>query len=174
MTWQPPTPFAWNYCATCGGKLAPAHDGERELPWCAACNRFFYDNPVPACCVFVADGAGRLLFTRRAMEPCLGRWTLPGGFMESGETAMGCALRELAEETGLTARGARLIGSSFGGSTLYGCVLVLGLVIEGWEGVPKPGSDASELAFFARDERPDVPFHAHRELLAVYDGLNGA
>ncbi len=171
MTWNPPTPFEWNHCGTCGARLVHRDDGERPRPYCAACNRFFYRNPVPACCVFARDAAGALLFAQRDVEPHAGRWTLPGGFMESGETGEECVLRELMEETGLRGFGPRLLGATLGKSALYDSVLVLGYVLDRWEGVPEPGSDARDLRFFSRDERPDVPFRAHRELLQIYDGL---
>ncbi len=169
MIWQPPAPFEWNYCGTCGARLADVHDGEREHPYCAACNRFYYKNPVPACCVFVRDAAGALLFALRAREPGGGRWCLPGGFMEVNETAEQCALREMREETSLHADSARLLGASLGNNPLSGSVVVLGFVIDAWEGKPRPDSDAADLAFFSRDARPDIAFQAHRELLALYD-----
>ncbi|HDP34886.1 MAG TPA: NUDIX domain-containing protein [Candidatus Hydrogenedentes bacterium] len=171
MTYIPPKPFEWNHCGTCGSKLEPAFDGERERPYCANCNRHYYRNPVPACCVFVRDEEGRLLFTQRAVEPCLGRWTLPGGFLELNESAEQCALRELTEETGLTGDGVQLLGVSVSQSADKGAVLVIGYCIATWRGTPRPDSDASDLRFFSKAERPQVPFEAHRELLALYDEM---
>lgn len=150
----------------------PSHDGERERPYCAACSRHYYLNPVPACCVFIQDSAGSLLFGKRAVEPCYGQWALPGGFMEIHETGEQCALREMREETGLTGAGARLLGASAARSRDKGAVLVLGYVIEAWQGELVPDSDVSDLKFFSRAERPPVPFTAHRELLDLYDALN--
>ena len=173
MGWTPPKPFEWNHCGTCGARLRPAHDGERERPWCGDCNRFYYRNPVPACCVLVEDGAGGLLFVQRAVEPARGRWTLPGGFMEAGERAEECVARELEEETGLVAESCRILGVSAGHNALSGHVLVLGFLVERWRGAPRAGSDALDLAFLGREARPDVPFTAHRELLACYDALRG-
>ncbi len=47
------------------------------------------------------DSAGRLLLIRRANEPGRGRWSVPGGRVEAGETDYDALIREVAEETGL-------------------------------------------------------------------------
>lgn len=49
----------------------------------------------------------KVLLTRRADN---GRWCLPGGRMESGESAAEACEREVLEETGLTVRVTRLVG----------------------------------------------------------------
>ncbi|MFO7974587.1 MAG: NUDIX hydrolase [Candidatus Hydrogenedentota bacterium] len=163
-------PLTWNYCPTCGNKLVIAHDGERPRPYCPACNRYFYDNPVPAACCFVAKG-NALLFARRGVEPCIGQWSLPGGFVELGETTEETILRELDEETGIRGRNPRLIGASTQPSKLSGAVVVMGYVIGEWQGEPVARSDVSEARFFTVTERPPLAFQAHRDLLAIYDAL---
>jgi ADP-ribose pyrophosphatase YjhB (NUDIX family) len=50
----------------------------------------------------VFDSSGRLLLIRRANEPGRGRWSVPGGRVEPGETDHDAVIREVAEETGLT------------------------------------------------------------------------
>src|SRR5579863_7193117 len=52
---------------------------------------------------------GRALLVRRAKEPALGEWTIPGGLLEVGETLAGAVERELWEETGLIVRVIELI-----------------------------------------------------------------
>ncbi len=49
----------------------------------------------------VFDDLGRVLLVRRAKEPLLGHWSLPGGLLELGETLVEGVRREVAEETGL-------------------------------------------------------------------------
>jgi len=52
---------------------------------------------------------GRVLIVQRGKPPLAGIWSLPGGAVEPGETAMAAAARELAEETGVTAVLERLV-----------------------------------------------------------------
>ena len=59
------------------------------------------------CSAAIFDEQGRILLTRRADN---GLWCLPGGRMESGESAAEACEREVREETGLTVRVKRLVG----------------------------------------------------------------
>jgi ADP-ribose pyrophosphatase YjhB (NUDIX family) len=57
--------------------------------------------------VIVEDG--RVLLARRGTEPLLGRWTLPGGLLEVGESLTAGVVREVREETGLTVEPLELV-----------------------------------------------------------------
>ncbi len=52
------------------------------------------------------DAEGRILLVRETMDG--GRWTLPGGWADVNQTASECAVREIEEETGYTARALKL------------------------------------------------------------------
>lgn len=175
MVFIPPKPFFWNYCGTCGDELVTANDGQSERPHCPECRRFYYRNPVPAACCFVPRNNDELLFVQRAVEPCKGEWTLPGGFIELGETAEEAVLRELREETNLHAQAVHLIGVSTHQNPDWGAVIVLGYLVQDWSGeeTMRPDTDAMALRFFRRNERPEMPFVVHQQLLAQYDLQNG-
>lgn len=54
--------------------------------------------------------ADRVLLVRRRFDPGRGKWSIPGGLVELGETVRDAALREVYEETGLNVRLDRLLG----------------------------------------------------------------
>ncbi len=73
-------------------------DGDtREREVCAECGFIRYENPKVVAGSLVLE-AGRILLCRRAIEPRIGFWTLPAGYMELGETAEDAARREAREE----------------------------------------------------------------------------
>jgi len=87
------------YCPQCGAavdyRVPPGDSLPRHV--CPRCDAIHYQNPklVVGC---VAEWCGEILLCRRAIEPRLGYWTLPAGFMENGESTTDAALRETLEE----------------------------------------------------------------------------
>lgn len=163
--------FDWNFCAICGAKLIQADDGQSMRPHCTACHRFFYTNPVPAACCFLEDERGHLLLVQRSIEPRRGLWTLPGGFVEAGETAEEGALRELQEETGLIGRNPKLLGLASRTHRATAGIIVMGYLVEEWEGEVVADSDAMDHGFFHRENRPEIAFEVHMDLIAIYDNM---
>jgi 8-oxo-dGTP diphosphatase len=66
---------------------------------------------IPCVGAIVRDGAGRLLLIKRGHDPEAGRWSLPGGRIEPGETDAQALVREMREETGLTVLPGPLLGA---------------------------------------------------------------
>jgi ADP-ribose pyrophosphatase YjhB (NUDIX family) len=59
----------------------------------------------------VTDRDGRLLLVQRGHEPEAGRWSLPGGRVNPGESDPQAVVREVREETGLWVEAGRLVGA---------------------------------------------------------------
>ena len=103
--------------------------------------------PIPAVGV-VCLRDDEVLLIRRGTVPRLGEWSLPGGRIESGERAMDAALRELKEETGVSARILGLIDVVDGIFSDEGRhYILIDFVAEWLDGVPVAGDDATEALF---------------------------
>ncbi|GGK23740.1 hypothetical protein GCM10008955_16680 [Deinococcus malanensis] len=108
---------------------------------------------------------GRILLIRRTDT---GRWALPGGMAEVGETPAEGAERELFEETGLRGIATRLLGvlDSRYAPNLHGLHLVVPVFLVEAEGEPNPTLEASAVGWFSWDDLP--PLHpGHDRSLAV-------
>lgn len=87
------------YCHLCGGKLEVKGTGAWR---CTGCGVDLYDNPKPCADIALFTKEGKLLLSRRARNPEKGKFDLPGGFVDVGETVEDALARELREELGLS------------------------------------------------------------------------
>ena len=88
-----------NFCSVCGQPVIVKVPEGDHLPRfvCSACGAIHYQNPrIIAGCVIETEG--KILLCKRAIEPRLGYWTIPAGFMENGESVQNAAAREAIEE----------------------------------------------------------------------------
>lgn len=82
--------------------------GPDRLPYVAV---IISEPPLIRCVgAVIHDPAGRLLLVRRANEPGKGKWSLPGGRVEPGESDHSAVCREVFEETGLRVVAGELVG----------------------------------------------------------------
>jgi ADP-ribose pyrophosphatase YjhB (NUDIX family) len=96
------SPADYRFCARCGGKLDPRalKPGEPDRLVCADCGFIFYLDPkVAACTICMVDGG--IVLARRGIEPEVGKWVFPGGFVDRGEAVAAAAVRETQEEVNL-------------------------------------------------------------------------
>jgi len=70
--------------------------------------REFPERPLVGVGAVVVE-SGRVLLVRRGQEPLKGRWSLPGGLLELGESIQDGVIREVEEETGLTVEPVELV-----------------------------------------------------------------
>ena len=68
-------------------------------------------NHIPCVGAIIRDAAGRLLLIKRGHDPEAGRWSLPGGRVEPGESDAQALVREMREETGLIVQPGPLVGA---------------------------------------------------------------
>lgn len=103
------------------------------------------------------DADGRLLTIRRGHPPDEGRWSLPGGRVEPGESDTEAVVRELAEETGLRVEPGSLIGQverpGPGGVTYE--IFNYAAIVTG--GTLAAGDDASDARWAPPAELRDLP-----------------
>jgi ADP-ribose pyrophosphatase YjhB (NUDIX family) len=88
-----------NFCSACGAPVTHRIPEGDSLPRhvCTECHTIHYENPKVVVGT-VPEWEDKVLLCRRAIEPRLGYWTLPAGFLENGESAAAGALRETHEE----------------------------------------------------------------------------
>jgi ADP-ribose pyrophosphatase YjhB (NUDIX family) len=156
------------YCPYCGGPLGKKQWEGLERLFCATCREAIYENPIPATCLVVVDNQDHILLVKRSVPPQMGKWCLPGGFMEMGETPESAALRELKEETALVGRIETLLGVTTSKGDLYDTILLIGYLIKNYSGNPVAGDDASELAFFPITSLPEIAFSSHHRFVRIF------
>ena len=129
-----------------------------------------YENPIPATALVIPhrDDSRRIILVKRAVEPCKGEYSLPGGFMEIDESAEECAIREMREETGLEGRIERILGVKNQPSQMYKMVLLVGYKMDIIGGELNANDDAEEAEFFSLDNHPPIAFAAHDSFVKEY------
>lgn len=93
-----------SHCSYCGKRFPDSEPWPRR---CRGCGNSTYLNPLPVAVVLL-PAAGGLVVIRRNTEPRKGTLTLPGGYVDLGETWQEAGKRELLEETGIEIAGGEL------------------------------------------------------------------
>jgi len=156
------------YCSDCGARLSyriPKKD-DRPRFICDSCGVIHYENPnmvVGSIPIWQES----ILFCRRAIEPRYGKWTLPAGFLENGETVEAGAKRETFEEAG-----ARIV--ELKPYALYNLAFVNQVYIMFRATLPEPvfsaGHETLEVRLFKKHEVPwnELAFSAIEKTLQDY------
>jgi 8-oxo-dGTP diphosphatase len=117
---------------------------------------------------------GRVVLIRRGKEPLRGRWVIPGGTVELGETLQEALVREMQEETGILVQPREVVLvfdriQREGPSVEYHYVII-DYACDYVSGELRAGSDADEVALVAPDElgRYDLPPQALDLVLDVF------
>jgi len=136
----------------CGQRLTtavPENDSKRRLV-CFDCGFVHYINPRPVAGTIPVREDGHILLVRRAIEPRIGSWVFPGGYMDMDETAEEAATRETLEEANLEVTDLSLVGVF----TRPGPGVVVIVYEAKAVGTASAGDETSEVAWFAPDAIP--------------------
>ena len=141
------------HCPACGAPVryrVPDDGDVRERAVCTACGAVHYENPLLVLGTVPYLGE-RVLLCQRAIEPRRGKWTLPAGFMELGESMAEGAARETAEESGARIR----MGPLFSWASLPRVSQVhVFYLAEMLDATLAPGSETLQARLFAESEIP--------------------
>lgn len=157
------------HCRNCGAEVAyrvPDDGDTRVRAVCPACDTIHYENPLNVVGT-VPHFGDKVLLCKRNIEPRWGKWTLPAGFMELGETAAEGAMRETDEEAGaqIELEGLLTLISvpRVGQVHLYWRAKLLSDVFD-------PGHETIEARLFTEDEIPweEIAFKTVQETLKAY------
>lgn len=164
-------PPDWRFCPRCGQTFEIADiDGNRRLR-CPACRFIYFADPKVAAGVLV-ERNGSVLLGRRRYSPGKGKWYLPSGFVDYGESVVLAAEREVHEETGLRVEATELLGVwDFDleiGEKKGILIFYRGRIVTG---TPAPADDVVELGWFPPEALPEMAFPTHREIIARWQRL---
>ena len=158
----------YRFCPRCGGGLEKRLIKVTEPPRlvCQSCSFIFYQDPkVVAGTVFTLQGG--IVLLKRGVEPALGKWVFPGGYVDRGESVRDAAIRETKEESQLDVKlGALLNVYSYPRSA--NVIVVYAAEVVGGE--LSAADESIEARTFSPPEIPwnDLAFDSTRDALNDY------
>lgn len=152
-----------SHCGYCGSSFPT------EAAWprhCHTCGNSSYLNPIPVVVVLLPAGDG-IVVIRRGIEPAKGSLTLPGGYMDTGETWQEAGARELLEETGI-AIAAGDIGLYDVMNGLDDTVVIFGLAKQQPAGIYRAFSSQETLEVVLIRKPVELGFPMHTQVVERY------
>ena len=156
--------MAARFCSQCGSALRRRLRFGQKRRVCPECGHIHFDDPKVAVGV-VAQRQGRILLVRRNLEPHLGEWSFPSGYVDAGEVLEEAAVRETKEETGLDVRIQRLLGaySSAGERVIF---IAYAALVTG--GRIEVGAECQDVRLFPPDSLPPLAFSHDAAILRAW------
>lgn len=158
----------YRFCPRCGSGLEQRalRSGEPKRLICAACSFIFYQDPkVVAGTIFTVDGG--IVLLKRGIEPALGKWVFPSGYVDRGESVQEAAVRETREEARVEVSLGELL-NVYSYSRSPNVIIVYAAQIVG--GKPAAGDESVAAATFSARDIPwsDLAFDSTRDALKDY------
>jgi 8-oxo-dGTP diphosphatase len=157
------TPAEAGYCPECGSPLVQRFQEDRDRPTCLNCGFIRYADPKVAVAVVLGDDRGVLLGLRM-VDPAIGKWSFPAGYVNRGEVLEEAAVREVLEEFNVDVRLRGLIGVYSASDDPVVLVVYAGEIVGG---SPRPdGREVAEVRCFPLDALPEPAFRHDRQVVA--------
>jgi ADP-ribose pyrophosphatase YjhB (NUDIX family) len=159
------------HCTRCGAELRPAWvaDEERERPVCPSCGTIAYANPRLVVTTIPVTDRGEVVLIRRGIEPAIGSWAQPGGFLEIDETVHEAAVRETREETGLVVEPGEIVGLY---TRLEAAVVTIAYEARILGGEPRTSAETLEVRAFTPEAIPWTEIALRTTLWALHDWVH--
>jgi 8-oxo-dGTP diphosphatase len=142
------------HCPYCTTFIEQREISGQKRPFCPSCETAFFEDPKLAVAV-VIEQDGKVALQRRSIDPGMGLWTFPSGYVDRGEPTEEAAVREAWEEVGLKVRLKHLLGLySSPGETVVLAVYVATPV----EGRLQSLDENDAVGFFSPNELPEMAF----------------
>ena len=160
------------HCTKCGSQLESKIENGKKRICCHNCDTVYYDNPIPGVAVVTRNEKGQLPLIKKRREAKRGCWTLPGGLLDDGESAIQAALRKLFEDTGLKGIVKRFVKIFNHESEAYGEVKVITYEVGITGGQLKAGENTESVNFFDLEELPPLAFSFQTEAVEQVFGCS--
>jgi len=158
----------YRFCPKCGGglekKIVKSNEPQRLV--CQVCSFIFYQDPkVVAGTVFTLNGG--IVLLKRGVEPALGKWVFPGGYVDRGESVADAAIRETKEECLLDVKLGPLL-NVYSYPRSPNVIVVYTAEVIG--GALKAADESTEAGIFASKDLPwpELAFDSTRDALKDY------
>ena len=140
------------FCSSCGALVThKIPDGDNRLRYvCESCGEIHYQNPKVIAGILPTYKA-KVLLCKRSIQPRVGYWTLPAGFLENGESSLEGAIRECSEEANTQVRDPSIYA-------IFDIPQINQIYIfyraEMPEAIFSPSTESSDVALFSEEDIP--------------------
>jgi 8-oxo-dGTP diphosphatase len=125
--------------------------------------------PIATVAAIIKNEAGKILLTRRNVDPFKGQWCLPGGHIDEYEKALVAVIREAKEETGLDFDAKFLFYADEIIPEINWHAVVMVFAGEGTGGLAAQEGEVADIAWFSLEEARSLPLaFVHNQILDEY------
>jgi 8-oxo-dGTP diphosphatase len=160
----------FKFCPRCATPLSEQTRFGAVRQICPNCDFIFFADPKVVTVVLI-EQAGKILLGKRNIEPGLGLWSFPSGYVNRGEAVELAAVREVKEETNLDVRLTGLLGVYSEMDNPIILIVYRAEIINDLSELQADIDEVSELAFFDLKHLPELAFPFDKRILEDWADL---